>query len=76
MDNSKSPTESVLGLTVLVSSVLLILKKERRKVGFNSIRVFSGQEGNSLWIQSKTNLHNSVEEWVQGNINIDRLYRG
>lgn len=71
MDNSESSAESVFGLTVLVNSVLFILKKERRKMGFDPILVFSGHEGNSLCIQSKTNVHNSVEEWDQGNININ-----
>lgn len=69
MDNSESFTENVFGLTILVSNVLLILKKKSRKVGFDPIHVFSGHEGNSLCIQSKTNLHKSVEEWDQGNIN-------
>lgn len=66
MYNSESSTESVFGLTVLVNSVLLILKKEREK--WVLIPYMFSLVMKAILFVFKTNLYHSVEEGDQGNI--------
>lgn len=66
MYNSESSSESVFGLTVLVSSVLLILKREREK--WVLIPYMFSVVMKAILSVFKTNLYHSVEEGDQGNI--------